>query len=55
MNFEEKQTMPNGRLQSVVCTAVTLSVLGLGLAGLISMPVGVGLGLAGGLVSGLIG
>ena len=47
--------MPNGRLQSGVCIAVTGIVLGLGLAGVISMPLGAGLGLAGGVLAGLIG
>lgn len=47
--------MPNGRLQSAVCITVTGIVLGLGLAGVISMPVGAGIGLAGGVLAGLIG
>jgi hypothetical protein len=47
--------MPNGRLQSAVCIAVTGIVLGLGLSGMISMPLGAGIGLAGGILAGLIG
>lgn len=47
--------MPNGKLQSALCTAVTLAVLGLGLGGLISMPVGVGIGIVGGALAGLVG
>ena len=47
--------MPNGRLQSAVCIAVTAVVLGMGVSGVISMPVGLGLGLLGGIASGIIG
>lgn len=47
--------MPNGRLQSVLCIAVTALVLGLGLGGAISMPVGAVIGLVGGVAAGLVG
>ena len=47
--------MPNGRLQSALCIAVTGLVLGLGLAGVISMPVGAAIGLVGGVAAGLVG
>ena len=50
-----RSVMPNGKLQSAVCIAVTGVVLGLGLAGMISMPVGAGIGLVGGVFAGLIG
>ena len=47
--------MPNGRLQSALCIAVTGLVLGLGISGVISMPVGAAIGLVGGVAAGLVG